>query len=221
MTTSGTYAYQLLSDELLTEAWERCGKSPAVLNAEAARSARRSLQLTLIHWTNIGVPLWQVEQVTSTLAAGQQTLTLSAEVADVLDAYVTISGNDRYLGRIGRTDYTAISNKTVSAPPSQIWVQRVLPAAIVTFYPVPDQSYPFTAWCLRQPQDVSALYQSPEAPVLWSEALAAELARRMAVKFAPDRLALLAQDAKDAFAAARTENRERVPLTILPDFSGY
>ena len=220
-TTSGTYTFLPLADELLTDAWERCGKSPNVLTADVARSARRSLQLMLIHWTNKRVPLWQIEQVTTTLATAQQNFTFSAEIADVLDAYVTLStGNDRYLGRVSRSDYLAYANKTTSGPPSQIWVQRVLPAAIATFYPVPDQSYTFTAWCLRQPQDVSVLYQSPEAPVLWAEALASELARRLAVKFAPERVPLLAGDAAEAFAAASTENRERVPLTILPDLEG-
>lgn len=219
MTTSGTYAFALAADDCLIEAWERCGKSPNILNGDVARSARRSLQLMMIHWTNLGVPLWQVEQVTTTLAKGQQTFTLPVEVADILDCFTTGSGQDRFMGRIGRSDYAAIAVKTVQGAPSQVWVQRVLPAAIVTFYPVPDATYTFTAWCLRQPQDAGALYQTPEAPVLWAEALCSELALRLAVKFAADRVPILGPQATEAFTAARTENRERSPFSILPDMS--
>jgi hypothetical protein len=217
MTASGTYGFALQADDCLTEAWECCGKSPSILTGEVARSARRSLQLMMLHWTNLGVPLWQVEQTVATLTQGTVSITLSAEIADVLDAYTTDSGgNDRIMGRISRSDYVAISNKTIQAPPSQIWVQRVLPNVSVTFYPVPDQTYTFTAWCLRQPQDISAIYQTPEAPALWAAALCAGLAYRLAIKFAPDRLAVLKAEADSTFAAARLENRERTPLTLLP-----
>ncbi len=57
MATSGTYAFNPAVDDLLLEAWERCGKSPNILTGDVAVSARRSLQLMAIEWTNRGVPL--------------------------------------------------------------------------------------------------------------------------------------------------------------------
>ena len=64
MTTSGTYTWNPAIDDLLTEAWERLGLTTAALTGAVARSARRSLQLMLVDWTNRAVPLWQVEDVT-------------------------------------------------------------------------------------------------------------------------------------------------------------
>lgn len=218
MTTSGTYATTFPIDDVLTEAWERLGKSPAIITAELAESARRSLQLMLIGWTNIKAPLWQIVPVSLSLTAGTASVTLAGQYVDVMDIYVTSGSVDYILGRVGRSDYVSYGTKTISGRPTQVWVDRQRDAPVLTFYPVPDKAYTATAYCLRQPQDVSALTQTADAPLLWAEALCSGLAAKLAEKFAPERLTEKVALAQDALAKAQGESRERVNMRIMPVF---
>ena len=213
------YAYVPALDELLTDAWERCGLAPAVMNGDVVRSARRSLQLMLIDWTNEGRNLWQIEPVPLQLVAGQPSITLTPELVDVLQATVSAGGSDLVVTPIGRDDYVAIPNKAIAGRPTQYWVQRGVPNAQVFLYPTPDQAYPFTAWCLRQPQDVVSFAAGADVPLLFAEAVTAGLAARLAVKFAPARFQMLDAQATTSLRRASGEDRERVPLRLLPRLS--
>jgi hypothetical protein len=222
LTSSGTYTAGYQYDDILTDAWERISKPPQIMTDDVILSARRSLNFLLIDWTNRGVPLWQIEGVTATLAPGTGVYTMPTYVVDVLDISIEVQPHiTRILSRISRSNYAAISNKTLVAPPTQVHVNRQVPAIRLEFYPVPDQAYVMTANVLRQPQDVSGLLDTPDAPLLWTEALVSGLAARLAEKFAPDRLAEKQALAKEAWAAAYGEERERVPLVIRPDFGGW
>jgi hypothetical protein len=213
--TSGTFQWLPSVDVLLVDAWERCGKAPESLTSTVVESGLRSLQLLLIHWQNLGPRLWTIERVQWTLSAGSASYELPAASMDVLEGGVTIlGGDDVMMTPIGRDEYAMIADKATRAQPSQYWVQRGLPLPVVTLYPTPDQDYVVWFNRIRQPQDVSALAQEPEIPVMWAEAVTAELARRLAVKFVPERVPMLQADAERGYAAARAESRERAPLTI-------
>ena len=214
-----SYAYVPSLDELLTEAWERCGKSPTILNGDVVRSARRSLQLMMIDWSNRGANLWQIEQRALTLAAGQPSVTLTPELVDVLQATVSVSGNDLVVTPISRDEYVSIPNKSLASRPTQYWVERVVPAPVVWLFPTPDQAYQLTAWCLRQPQDVLAFSAGADAPLLYAEAVTAGLAARLSLKFAPERYQQLSGEAATAYRNATGEDRERVPLRVTPRLS--
>jgi hypothetical protein len=214
VTSSGAYTFNPAADDLLNEAWERLGKTPAEISGDVARAARRSLQYMLIDWTNRGVNLWQIDSATVTMNAGTNAYTMPIGTADVLEITVSVGGVDRLLAPIGRSDYVAIPVKTTQSVPTQYWVERTNPYPIVHIYPTPDASYTATYWRLRQPQDIGLLANTPDAPVLWGDALAAGLAARLAVKYAPDRVAVLKADAAEALMNARGENRDRVPLRI-------
>jgi hypothetical protein len=217
--TSGTYAWSLIGDELLTEVWERLGKNPSTLNADVVRSMMRSVPLMLIDWTNRGLNLWQVDQQATTLAAGTNTVTAAPATTDILEAWVTGSdGVNRMMAAISRDEYTALPlPNTQSTTPTQYWVERVNPNPIIHVYPVPSASITLTYSRVRLPQDFTSLGQNADAPNLWAEAIVAGLAAKMALKFAADRFPTLKGLAEEAYSAAAIENRERVPLTILPD----
>lgn len=214
MATSGTYAFNPTADDLLTEAWERLGKSPAELTGDVARAARRCLQFLQVEWTNAGLNLWQVERATLALIVGTSDYTLDPSTVDLLDATVTIGTTERLMVPIGRSDYAAIPVKSLQAAPTQYWVERLSVAPVLHVYPTPDSAYTLTYYRLRQPQDISGLGQNLDAPVLWTDALAGGLAARLAVKYAPDRLQLLGPLYADALAKASGENRSRAPLKI-------
>lgn len=216
MASSGTYAFAFPFDDVIAESWERVGKNPAVLTGNVAGSAIRSLQLLATEWTNNGLPLWQIQTLTATLAKGVDAWTLPENVVDVLDAYVTLNGSDRILSRVSRGQYAAMPRKLLTGYPSLFWLDRQVPASQIHFYLVPDADYQATFHVLRMPQDVGAMMNTPDAPLLFADALAAGLAARLAEKYAPERLAEKQALADRAFALARGENRERVALSIVP-----
>ncbi len=215
-----SYGFVPALDELLTEAWERCGKSSSVLNGEVVRSARRSLQLMLVDWTTRGANLWQIEALPVQLVAGTAAYTLPPETIDVLQATVAVlqgsMSQDLVLTAISRDEYVAMPNKTLAGRPTQYWVQRVLPAPVLVLFPTPDQPYVLTAQRLRQPQDVLGFGGTADVPLIWSEALTAGWAARLAMKFAPERAAMLDAEAREKFVSARGEDRERVPYRVTP-----
>ena len=141
MATSGTYAFNPSADDLLVEAWERCGKTGQVLTGEVARSARRSLQMMLVDWQNRGLNLWQVEPVAFTLEAGQEYITTTAATSDLLEVTFRVGVSDLLLAPISRDEWVATPNRTQRSRPTAYWVERVNPLPVLHFYPLPDQDY--------------------------------------------------------------------------------
>ena len=60
MATSGTTTFNLSIDDLVEEAFERCGMRPT--SGYQLASARRSLNLLFLDWANRGLNLWTIEQ---------------------------------------------------------------------------------------------------------------------------------------------------------------
>jgi hypothetical protein len=214
MATSGTWTWAPTFDDLLLEAWERLSKSEAELTGAVARSARQSLQLLMLEWTNRGLNLWQVDQQTLSTVIGTVAYTLPAATVEPLDVTVTVGGVERLLSPIGRGAYAAIPIKTTKAPPTQYWANRQASGVTLYLYPAPDAVYAVTYWRMREAQDIGAMANTIDAPKLWADALAAGLAARMAEKFAPERMGEKETMAERAFKQAAGENRNRVPLTI-------
>ena len=217
MTSSGTYTFGLDGGDIMAEAFERCGLSMDAVTGPMTRSARRSLNLLSMDFQNRGLNLWQIDLQSTALTTSQQTVTTATATSDVLNVYITSGGTDYLMVPIGRGDYDALSVKTTTGRPTQYWCERTLPVPIMHLYPVPDvATYTLNYHRIRQPQDFSALSQTPDAPVLWLEAVISDLALRVAVKWANDKVAMLAPMAAQAFQNAAGEGRERVPFIARP-----
>ena len=88
MATSGTTSFDLQIDDIIEEAYERCGLRTN--SGNDIRSARRSLNLLFSEWGNRGVHLWKVQLNEQQLTAGVATYTVVAtNVNDVLEAYIS------------------------------------------------------------------------------------------------------------------------------------
>ena len=61
-TTSGTTAFNLDLNEIIEEAFERCGLE--IRTGYEHRTARRSMNLMFTEWANRGINLWTIEQGT-------------------------------------------------------------------------------------------------------------------------------------------------------------
>ena len=90
MATSGTTAFDLQIDDIIEEAYERCGLRTN--SGNDIRSARRSLNLLFSEWGNRGVHLWKVNLNQIVFTAGVATYSAPTQVNDVLEAYISSTG---------------------------------------------------------------------------------------------------------------------------------
>lgn len=227
MALSGTTSYfsAIESVDVIQDAFERCGIDFSKVSGNQLDSARRSIQFCFSDWGNRGPNLWKVEQRTTALAVAQNTITLSNDVIEVLQAYITDSSVtppiNYVVTGISRSDFAALPYPTQSGDrPTQFYFDRQI-TPIVNLWPVQDnttKTFGYFAWVFQQ--DVGDLYNQLDVPNRWYEALTANLAMRLAIKFAPDRVPMLKSEAVEMFNAAAAEDVESVPLRITPNIMG-
>ena len=126
MTTSGTSTFNMNLNDIVEEAFERCGAE--LRTGYDLRTARRSLNLLTIEWANRGVNLWTIEQGTIQLNQGQIVYPLPVDTIDLLEHVVrTQTGQqqtDININRISVTTYSTIPNKNAQGRPIQVWINR-------------------------------------------------------------------------------------------------
>jgi len=126
MTTTGTSVFNLDVNDLIEEAFERCGQE--LRTGYDFRTARRSLNLLTIEWANRGINLWTIEQGQIPLYPNQSIYALPIDTIDLLDQ-VTRTGvgqnqTDININRISESTYSTIPNKNASGRPIQVWINR-------------------------------------------------------------------------------------------------
>lgn len=130
MTTSGVANFDLQFDDLIVEAYERCG-----LEARSGydmKTALRSLNIIFAEWANRGLNLWTIEQRQVTLVAGTHEYILPTDTVNVLSAVIrTNSGQstqqDITIDRISRAEWLHTPNKNTQSRPAQFYVERSVP----------------------------------------------------------------------------------------------
>ena len=223
MTTSGVSSYNPDFDEIITEAYERCGMQ--IRDGYDVLSARRSLNLMFAEWANRGLNLYTIEQRQVVLVANTFEYTLPDDTVDVLSAVIrTNSGQsdqqDITIDRIGSAEYLHTPNKYTPSRPAQFYVQRTVPAKLF-LYPAPDatQSYIFRYYGIRRIEETGAVTNTADISFRFLPCLTAGLAYYLAVKKAPDRIAMLKQFYEEEFARAAAEDRERSSYFAVPTYT--
>lgn len=126
MTTSGTVVFNPDLNELIEEAYERCGIE--VRTGYEHRTARRSLNLMLTEWANRGINLWTIEQGQIAMTTGTIVYPLPVDTVDLIEQVVrTQSGIpqiDINISRISVDTYAQIPNKNAQGRPIQVWINR-------------------------------------------------------------------------------------------------
>ena len=218
MATSGTTTFNLSIDDLVEEAFERCGMRPQ--SGYQLSSARRSLNLLFLDWANRGLNLWTIEQATYELTQGVNEITLDASVVNVLEAVIRQNSEgtntDIYIERISREDWLNTPNKTTQARPAQFYVQRTnIPK--VFFYPAADQNYTFVYYRIRRIQDAGEYTNDADVNFRFLPCLASGLAYYLSLKFAPDRASALKAIYDEDFTRAAMEDRDTASVQFVPD----
>jgi len=126
--TSGLSVFNLDLNDLVEEAFERCGKE--LRSGYDLRTARRSLNLLCIEWANRGINLWTVEQGQILMNTGQAIYPIPVDTIDLLDTVVRTNngqGNNQIdinISRISESTYITIPNKNANGRPIQVYVNR-------------------------------------------------------------------------------------------------
>jgi hypothetical protein len=234
MTTSGTSTFNLDLNNLVEEAFERCGAE--LRTGYDMRTARRSLNLLTIEWANRGINLWTIEQGSIPMVSGTATYDLPVDTIDLLDHVIrTQSGvnqTDININRISVDTYSSIPNKNTTGRPIQVWINRQSGATepstgvnnpTITVWPTPDQSsyYTFVYWRLRRIQDAGDGATTQDIPFRLLPALVAGLAYYLALKVEGglERVDLLKAQYDEQWMLASDEDREKAPLRIAPRMS--
>ena len=127
MSTTGTSTFNLDVNDLIEEAFERCGKE--LRSGYDFKTARRSLNLLTIEWANRGINLWTIEQGQIVLATGQATYPLPVDTIDLMDTTIrqnngTTNQIDINISRISESTYLTLPNKLAQGRPIQVWINR-------------------------------------------------------------------------------------------------
>ena len=223
MATSGTTTFDLQIDDIIEEAYERCGIRTN--SGYDLRSARRSLNLLFAEWGNRGVHLWKVELNEQALTAGTATYNVASNVNDVLEAYIsttstagnTTSTNDIALTKIDRSAYSALPNKYATGQPSQYYVNRQTTPTI-SLYLAPDAStYTYLKYyTINRLEDAGSYTNTADIAYRFLPCMCAGLAYYLSQKKAPDRIQVLKQLYEDELLRALNEDGARSSVYISP-----
>ena len=223
MATSGTTAFDLSIEEIIQEAYERCGM--ATTSGHSLKSARTSLNLLFAEWANRGIHLWKVSLHENTLVSGQAEYSVSAGVSDVLEAFVsttaaganTANTQDVSLTKIDRSAYAALPNKLATGQPSQYYVEREKTPKIY-LYQAPDVvTYKVLKYyVIKRIEDAGVYSNDADVVFRFLPCMVAGLAYYLAMKNAP---ALVQQNKliyEDQLKRALDEDGQRASLFISP-----
>jgi hypothetical protein len=231
MTTSGNTAFNLNLNELIEEAFERCGAE--LRTGYDFRTARRSLNLLTIEWANRGINLWTIEQGQIALNQGQITYDLPVDTIDLLEHVIrTQTGQgqtDINITRISVDTYATIPNKNAQGRPIQVWINRQSGADYpvtgvrepqINVWPAPEQSnyYTFVYWRLRRIQDAGNGVTTQDIPFRFLPCMVAGLAYHLSKKLpgALERSQMLKMEYEELWQQAADEDREKAALRIAP-----
>jgi hypothetical protein len=125
--TTGTTAFNLDMNDLIEEAFERCGQE--LRTGYNFRTARRSLNILTIEWANRGLNFWTVEQGQILMVTGQAMYPMPVDTINLLDTVIRQSNGtsnqiDINISGISESTYMSLPNKLAQGRPIQMWFNR-------------------------------------------------------------------------------------------------
>jgi len=125
--TTGTSAFNLDLNDIMEESYERAGLE--IRTGYEFRTARRSLNMLTIEWSNRGINLWTIEQGQIVMNTGQGIYAFPSDTIDMLDQVIRTQANgvnqiDINISRISESTYSTIPNKLAQGRPIQVWINR-------------------------------------------------------------------------------------------------
>jgi|TARA_B110001454_G_scaffold53786_1_gene52677 hypothetical protein len=217
MGSSGTTDFNLSIDEVVEEAFERCGMQMTA--GYQLKSATRSLNLLFLDWANRGLNLWTIESATHALVKGDKEVAPGEDTVNVLSAVIRETTNgqqqDVSISRISRSEYLNVPNKLSEARPTQYYVQRTITPTIF-LWPAADKAYTLVYYRIKRIEDAGAYTNTTDVNFRFLPCLASGLAYMLSLKYAADRTAPLKQIYEEDFLRAANEDRDTASVHFVP-----
>lgn len=212
MSTSGTYGATELQSDLIDEAFERCGIAPSSLTADHLRAAQRSIRYALGSWeARDFASRFRMVTGTLTIVAGSAEQAVPANII----AFTSLVRGALVVDQMTAREYNELPNQLSEGDVVQVWHDTSRsPRLMCWMVPTTDDAITYTA--LTMFQDPGALANELDIAHAHKDAFAAELAARLAVKYAPTRVAGLRGEADAAFTFAKQFSRNRVAAQFRP-----
>ena len=214
MATSETTSFDLSVDELIEEAYERCGLE--LRTGYDLETARRSLNLLIAEWSNRGLNQWLITKSNFTVTEGTNYYDLGTDIVDITSAVIQRDRTDYQLQRITRSDYLYTPYKTTKSRHTQFFLERHITPRVYV-YPTPENSTDVISYyALTRMQDAGDYTNNMETVFRFLPCMTAGLAYYLAMKRAPDRIQLLKQVYDEEFDRAAFEDIDSVSSKFLP-----
>jgi len=218
MTTSSSTNFEPDVTEFIEEAFERCGLE--LRTGYDLKTAKRSINLMLAEWANRGLNQWTIEQTTQTVTKGTNQYTLNSNVIDILDCSIrrdTDGTNiDLQMSKISRSEYLNIPTKSTQARPSQFFLDKQV-SPVLNIWPTPENSTDVLVFNkLVRMDDADTATNTMDMPFRFFPCFAAGLAYYIAIKKAPERVAMLKQMYEDEFERALSQDEDSASFRIAP-----
>ena len=214
MATSGTTTFDLSVDEIIEEAYERCGIE--LRTGYDLETARRSLNLMIAEWANRGLNQWLIVKNNFTVTEGTNYVDLGTDDIDITSAVIQRDNTDFQLERISRSDFLYTPEKADKAKPTQFFLERHITPRIY-LYPTPENSTDVVYYyALTRMQDVGDYTNTMETVFRFLPCMTAGLAYYIAIKRAPDRVQMLKQIYDEEFDRAAFEDIDSVSSKFVP-----
>ena len=244
MAYSGTRTFNLSIEEIIEEAFERCGLE--VRSGYDLKTARRSLNLMFADWANRGLNLWTIDYATQTMTPGTNFYSVNKKLVDIVDAAITTTAGatanlegdsnttDVTITKISRTEYLNLSRKQEDgtngdARPTQFCLingqvtvnggtNTGRPEHNMTLfvYPSPDKAYILKYFFINRIMDAGAYTNEADVPFYFLPCVVSGLAYYMSIKRAPQMSAGLKAVYDEEFERTADANRERVSFRVKP-----
>ena len=241
MATSGSVSFDLSIEEIIEDAFERCGGQGR--SGYDLKSARRSLNILLSEWGNRGLHFWEVANVNMALNQGQNKYRIykdatargsttdnpakdnagtyiynATDVLEVVYRNQDSTPTDVTMTKIDRSTYQALANKESEGTPSQFFIQRFREHTDITVYMTPSSSTNkfLNFYYIKRIQDSGVYSNNPDAPYRFLPCMVSGLAFYLSQKVAPDRTQALKLYYEDELNRALTEDGSPTSSYVTP-----
>ena len=223
MATSGTTTFDLSIEEIIQEAYERCGMTTT--SGHSLKSARTSLNLLFAEWAKRGIHLWKVSLHENQLVSGQAEYSVSSGVSDVLEAFVSTTGagsnttdtQDVALTKIDRSAYSALPNKLAVGQPSQYYVARQDTPKIYLYQAPNLNTYTYLKYyVIKRIEDAGSYTNDADVVFRFLPCMVAGLAYYLSMKNSPTLVQQNKLIYEDQLKRALDEDGQRASTFITP-----
>jgi hypothetical protein len=226
VSTSGSTDFNLVTNELIDEAFDLCGigSEGEAVSADMYERARRSANLLIKTW-GAAEHLWTRTERSVALLASTASYALTPKPMRVLSVRrkVTSGGIETPLYEMSRQEYFDTPNKTSEGTPTAFYYDPQTTAGTLYLWPRPStvvaaaQTLQLTY--LRRMDDFDASSDDADLPQEWLQALCYALAAELALKYgvAPDVRAEIGGRANALYAALKGWDNEPASMYLQPD----